>query len=428
MSPELVRNLWLEITTQRLVAMPAVLGLIFAVATVSEGAAALQATAWWIGLGLGVIWGARQAAGAVMGEVAARTWDSQRASALTAAEMTFGKLFGATAFAWYGVAICLAVFLAAGGTPLRGASLVLRVLFAHGVALFASLALLALGGRALVLTSLPHLAGIIAGAGIDDPLAWVVDETGWYGLAVDGEIFALATGALFCGWSVVGTLRLMARELTVPQRRWAWPCFVLFLAGFAGGFGWDDGATTGALRAAFLVTALSVTAAALIEPKTRGEIARLLGGRVGAAPPSVQALALAALLAALLGLRGVAAPEVMGRDITTLLPLSVVLFLGRDIALTRLVSLRGGGVRGAITAIVWFAVLYAAVPGLLGGAGAEALVALFLPIPAEGFGAGMAIALGAPGLQAVLLWVLLARRVRAGRGERPALAATAGRA
>jgi hypothetical protein len=422
MNPELVRNLWLEITPQRLAAMPAVLGLVFAVAFMAEGSEALLTTAWWMGLGLGVIWGARQAAGAVMGEVAARTWDSQRASALTAAQMMFGKLFGATAYAWYGVAICLAVHLAAGGAVERGAALVLRVLFAHGVALFASLALLALGGRALVMTSLPHLAGIIAGAGIDAPFAWMVDSSGWYGLGVDGAAFALAASAIFCGWSVLGAWRLMGRELTVPQRRWAWPAFVVFVAAFVGGFGWNDG-TMGALRAAFLAVAVTVAAAALLEPKSRSEITRLLGGRLAAAPPSLLALAVAALLALLLGLRGIAAPDVMGGDAATLLPLSVVLFLARDIALTRLVSLRGGGVRGAITATVWFAVLYAALPGVLGAAGAEVVAVLLLPIPADGLGPGAAIALGAPALQAVLLWALLARamaRPAATSGPRPA--------
>ncbi|WP_291298105.1 hypothetical protein [Elioraea sp.] len=427
MNAELVRNLWLEITPQRLIAMPAVLGLVFAIAHVAEGADALRTTAWWMGLGLGVIWGTRQAAGAVMGEVAARTWDSQRASALTAAEMTFGKLFGATAYAWYGVAICLAVFLAAGGDVARGASLGLRVLFAHGVALFASLALLALGGRALVLTSLPHLAGILAGAGMDDPLAWAVEETGWYGLGVDGAVFALATSALFCGWSVLGAWRLMGRELTVPQRRWAWPAFAVFVAAFAGGFGWSEGAV-GALRAAFLATTIAVAAAALLEPKSRGEIVRLLGGRVGDAPPSVQALALAAILAVLLGFRGVAVPEVMGSDFATLLPVSVVLFLARDIALTRLVALRAGGVRGAVTAIVWFVVLYAAVPGLLGAVDVAVLLPFFLPVPVVGLGAGTFLTLGAPAVQAVLLWALLAGRVRTGRAGRPALPTTGARA
>lgn len=428
MNAELVRNLWLEITPQRLVAMPAVLGLVFAIAHVAEGREALLTAVWWMGLGLGVIWGARQAAGAVMGEVAARTWDSQRASALTAAEMTFGKLFGATAYAWYGVGICLVVHLAMGGTMERGAALVLRVLFAHSVALFASLALLALGGRTLVMTSLPHLAGIVAGAGIETPLAWMAEASGWYGLGVDGAAFALASVAFYCGWSVLGALRLMGRELTVPQRRWAWPAFVLCAAAHAGGFGWSDG-TTGMLRAAFLATTAAVVAAALIEPKSRGEIVRVLRGSIAAAPPSLQALALAAVLAALLGLRGIATPDLLiSEDLVTLLPVSVVLFLARDVALTRLVSLRSGGLRGAVTSLVWFAVLYAALPGLLGAAGADALVMLFLPVPVEGFGAATAIVLAAPAAQAALLWAVLARRVRAGRPGQPALPATGARA
>jgi hypothetical protein len=95
------------------------------------------------------------------------------------------------------------------------------------------------------------------------------------------------------------------------------------------------------------------------------------------------------------------------------LPLAAVLFLARDIALVRLVSLRRGGVRGAVAAIVWFAVLYGMLPVLLAGAGAEGALVLFYPLPVEG--ASAALALGAPAAQAALLWALLARAVRQGR-------------
>src|SRR5205085_5181770 len=59
-----------------------------------------------------VFWGSRNAALGVAGEIRDRTWDSQRLSSLGAGAMTWGKLFGATAFNWLGGAICLAVLLA----------------------------------------------------------------------------------------------------------------------------------------------------------------------------------------------------------------------------------------------------------------------------------------------------------------------------
>lgn len=420
MNPEFLRNIWLEITPQRLAAMPAVLFLLFGVVWLSEGMRELPDAAWWTGIAIGVVWGARQAAGAVMGEVAARTWDAQRASALSPAQMALGKLFGATAYAWYGVVLCIAVLLATGGALADAATLALRTALSHGAALFASLVLLGLGGRALVLTSLPHLIGMLAGAGIEYPLAAISDATGWYGLSIEGTAFGLLSGLLLWLWSVIGCTALLGRELNVPRRAPAWPAFILFVAAYAAGFGWFD-SEHGPLRAAFLALGLLTATTALVEPKSRAEITRLLAGRLGEIPPSLQALAATAVVAVLLGFRPVRTPTydfsllpVDGSDFTTLLPVAGVLFLARDIALIRLLSVRRGGLRGAIAAIVWFAVLYGLLPVMLAGAGAEALLVLFYPVPVEGARVATALALGAPALQALVLWVLLARAVRQG--------------
>ncbi len=412
MNPELLRNLWLEITPQRLAAMPAVLFILFGTVWLSEGIGDLPDAAWWTGIAIGVIWGARQAAGAVMGEVAARTWDAQRASALSPAQMALGKLFGATAYAWYGVALCVAVHLVSGGSAAEAGGLVLRTALSHGAALFASLVLLGLGGRTLVLTSLPHLVGMLAAASVENLLMIMTNAGNWYGLALDGRAVALSSTALFWLWSIAGCIALLGRELNVRRRLPAWPAFIGFVALYAAGFGWDMG-EAGPLRAAFLALALLTANTALVEPKSRAEIARLLSGRFGAVPPSLQALAATAVVALLLGFGPVKAPA-HGSDFTTLLPIAAVLFLARDIALIRLLSLRRGGLRGAIAAIVWFAVLYGMLPVLLASAGAEALLVMLYPIPVEGIGTATALALGAPAAQAILLWVLLARAVRQG--------------
>ena len=69
MNPELQRNIWLELTTRRMIAMPIILALIF---TLPFGNATL---ATFLYLGLTLFWGTRQAAEAVASEVAQRTWD-----------------------------------------------------------------------------------------------------------------------------------------------------------------------------------------------------------------------------------------------------------------------------------------------------------------------------------------------------------------
>jgi hypothetical protein len=53
-------------------------------------------------------------------------------------------------------------------------------------------------------------------------------------------------------------------------------------------------------------------------------------------------------------------------------------------------------------------------PVVLAGAGAEAALMLFYPLPAEGASATTALTLGAPAAQGAVLWALLARSVRQG--------------
>ncbi len=103
MNPELRRNLWLELTPRRLATMAIILALIFFAAGLSGGddfrPASVAVVLYYF---IVVIWGARNAALCVVGEIRERTWDLQRLSSLGAAEMTWGKLFGATAYNWYG--------------------------------------------------------------------------------------------------------------------------------------------------------------------------------------------------------------------------------------------------------------------------------------------------------------------------------------
>ena len=83
MNAELRRNLWMELTLHRLVALPVGLVLVFmlvyAVANEDPGGSiAATAAALFAALAL---WGGVHAGDAVMGEVRGRTWDGQRMSA-----------------------------------------------------------------------------------------------------------------------------------------------------------------------------------------------------------------------------------------------------------------------------------------------------------------------------------------------------------
>jgi len=113
MNPEFQRNLWLELTPRRMILMAVVLGLcFFAAAVTTDGAVSGPGeTARWLYYLIVVVWGSRNAALSVVGEIRERTWDGQRLSSLGAGTMVWGKLFGSTLYNWFGGAICLAVIV-----------------------------------------------------------------------------------------------------------------------------------------------------------------------------------------------------------------------------------------------------------------------------------------------------------------------------
>ena len=123
-NPELRRYLWLELTTARLVAMPLVISALGLLAGASAWEAgqptggvdvlqAISAGAVTCFVLLVLLWGTRLAAGAVVREVADRTWDQQRLSSVGAWDMAWGKLFGSTVYVWYGGLLLLAVAVVA---------------------------------------------------------------------------------------------------------------------------------------------------------------------------------------------------------------------------------------------------------------------------------------------------------------------------
>ena len=89
MNPELRRMFWLEVSLQRLWLIPAViLGTALLLRQSGAGPAFVHGLAMFGFVVLTVIWGARQAANAVLDEVREHTWEIQRMSALSPWSMT----------------------------------------------------------------------------------------------------------------------------------------------------------------------------------------------------------------------------------------------------------------------------------------------------------------------------------------------------
>ncbi|MDA0338595.1 MAG: hypothetical protein O2910_01960, partial [Proteobacteria bacterium] len=249
MNPELRRNIWLELTTGRLIAMPVVLGILFSLpAGIGAGTSTLATILFFI---LTLIWGTRQAAEAVPSEVSENTWDWQRLSTLSAFQLTWGKLFGATLFTWYGGLMCLLVLLSEGA-GIRGlAHLIGAGLIAQGVAFLTGLQTVRVRGyRAASGSLMAQLIGIFAGvlalqigaaAKLGTIWSFAVSlgaSTGvtWYGFDFAADPFTTLSLFIFLAWTLLACYRLMMRELQYKARPWAWPAFVVFCCFYGAGF------------------------------------------------------------------------------------------------------------------------------------------------------------------------------------------------
>ncbi|MFT5181613.1 MAG: hypothetical protein ACI8S3_001497 [Alphaproteobacteria bacterium] len=274
MNPELKRNLLIEITAQRLVAMPFILGLIFAATWALEGTTGLITASETIFWALVFLWGTRKAAGAFDSEMANNTWDSQRLSALKAGQIFNGKLYGSSSFVLYGALLSLAVSAAArldlyamslvqpNSIPLRTIILdpsdilmstahdLLAGLLGLVVAMFVAVVLMARTRSSKgISVTLCQLFAIGAAGVFADRLGNVglsgfsraltndyLVTANWYGLSVPMVFFVTASLALYLFWAIIGTVRQLRSVLQFKGYRWAWALFVIFVGVYLAGF------------------------------------------------------------------------------------------------------------------------------------------------------------------------------------------------
>lgn len=279
MNPELKRNLLIEISAQRLIAMPVILALIFLAIWVTDGAknvASLSQVFIWL---LVFLWGSRKAAGAFDAELVNNTWDGQRLSALTASQIFFGKLFGGTAFVLYGALICLAVTVSVrlhlylvwledpSALPLSVsrwlfrpsdnawsvADIVLTSLLGLAVAMFVAVVLMsrARSSRGISVTAcqvvaigvaflIADLIGSNRFGGLFSAMAYYdrysYADVGWLGIDLPRRPFIIASLLIFLGWALLGAIRQLREILQIRSFRWAWGAFVIFIGVYLAGF------------------------------------------------------------------------------------------------------------------------------------------------------------------------------------------------
>jgi len=400
MNPEFRRQLWLQFSTTRLIVLPMLLAASFIAVYVnvsSAPAAPLAATAMLLFavlvLGMGTI-----AAGAsVMDEIADRTWDQQRMSAMQPWAMTWGKLAGASAYGWYGGALCLLVALPSVwvaeplAVVLRWALLgCLAGVFLQALLIAINLQLLKTSSRVSRRSGMWALLLILLwGGGLVLESLRRVNHIGWWNQAFEKLDFALASLALFAVCALVAAWRSMSEVLAVRKLPWGWPALALVATVYISGFGWTQRLPVlGAVGLS--VCAVLTYFALLTEPQQRPLWQRLVNAALGMQwrtvllqlPrwPTTLVLAIPfAVMTAMALNPNTAVPWTLSNAVL-LQPIAFALLLGRDCALALFFAFSPQTRRPVMAFAVLMLVLYAILPWLMRALGGPVLAGLALPL------------------------------------------------
>lgn len=400
-NPELRRNLWLALTTHRLLAAPLVIALCAALIMAASEKNALENLASAAATGFAamvLLWGTQLAGASVMEEARDRTWDAQRMSAIGPWAMTWGKLLGAPAFAWYGGGILLVIYLAAGGATgkwpvLRTSALMVGgAILLHAIALNASVLAARKGvnyrsGGVLIFLVLLMVMvgpGTMVMNDIDKPVRW-------WGQSVTRLNFLLGTATAFAAWALLGAYRSMCNALEIRTTPWALPAFILFAAVYFAGFAMrsnnSDPRALFGIFACGVVIAGGFTYLLLLAEKSGATTWQRLRVRADAAQwrRALQELPLwlVALTSGFVFATGATLTSPGGggtflRDVG-LAPIAVILFALRDAAIFQFFALARQPRRVEAATVFYLVLLYGILPGLLRAAGAELLADLVLP-------------------------------------------------
>ena len=407
MNPEFRRQLWLQFSPTRLVLMPALL-LLGAVAILlsSDRGDAASALALSSGVAFMVLvfgMGSRAASASVMDEVTERTWDQQRMSALQPWAMTWGKLAGATAYGWYGGAICLAIAvpcaLSVGrldglAVMLTAAAAVLTGVFLQALILAINLQLVKNGGRVVKRGGAWFL--IFLATAISTPLYSLLKHSGvvvWWNQPIDNVAFAMGSMGLLALCALVSAWRSMAEVLAVRQWPWGWPALALVATGYCTGFHATQQAQTFCL-VGMGFSALLTYFALFTEPQPRPlwqrVVSRAAAGQWRAALEQLPSWPTTLLLTCALALGSTAS---LGDLAATTVdpvwnaysqqPVALALLVVRDCLLALCFTFAPRARRQVMGALVTLVVLYGLLPWLVGTTGNTLLFGLVLP-PAAG--------------------------------------------
>ena len=400
MNPELRRNLWLELSAHRLLATPALIGLVSMLILVNSdgrGYAALATVAGFACLVLLTAWGSKMAADGIGDEARNRTWDAQRLTSIGPWQMTWGKLAGATAFAWYGGGLCLLVFIAAGvgqlpAPVLRLAGLIVAgSVLCHAVAFTGSLMAAQRNPGTRSSNALVWMFVLLSVA--SSARRWLAVDQGtvaWWGASYATVNFVLVSAVAFAAWAVFGAYRSMCSALHVPTTPWALVVFLCFVTVYLAGFtSLSNGSAAGLVAIMGVGVSLAACYGLLFMEQTGAMTLRRLQMRLNRRQWTRALQELpgwpVALLLALLFAIGTRLASIRDGGTWAIADAAFVfwLFAVRDAALMHCFAFARQPRRVVATTVLYLALLYGLLPWLLKAFGAHALADLLLPFSVE---------------------------------------------
>jgi hypothetical protein len=401
-NPEFKRNLWLSFSTHRLIGMPALLTLTFVAVALADFRTEVANSLYTASVSMFIfivwLWGARNANASIVDELRDKTWDQQRMSALDPWTMTWGKLFGSTAFNWYGGLMCLIVIATSGfASEKPDVIAILLTLCAGGIMLHAALIALNLHtseieSRVVQKGGLGWLAIIAVFTFLPSYSIYQPKQTLWWGMEISHALFWLDSTLLFALCATFAAWRVVCNALQVRTLPWAWPAFACILTLYFAGFAHINGRIDPVLLTGLFVAVPMSYVALLTEPNTllRWRKLRLLQdkkdwrGWLENLPLWPTSLLLSFLFALLILLTGT--EDHAANHLQFFQPqhaLTVALMLLRDACVLLFFSFAQNSKRAVGAAMLYLFVLNVLLPFLAGVADLKTVRYFFLPFDAE---------------------------------------------
>lgn len=418
-NPELKRNIWLEMQSNRLLIMPFVITLIYVFFFFTAGAENLAEVFIYPSLviyGILVfIWGNRQASEAVISEVNDETWSFQRMTSIGPWQMAIGKLFGSTIYTWYGAAYPILVYIiCAISLPDTLVKLKLLVhlilvgILSHSLCIALSLiGIRKNAGKSRIKSTFYFIVALIfSGSMASRSIGlFIGDEVPimWFGMEIDFANVIMMTLLFYVFWAVIGLYRTMRTELQFESKPWVWLAFMLSIMLHHSGFMYETEYLElkhKVVIGGYIALAISLALTYFMvfsEPKDVISFRRIIDrwkkrdwdGFLYNIPLWLVSYVVAVIAGIVLFIYVEGAPmsESIGRRIADelfpvnypFIPINFILFMTRDVAILLFLNLSDNKKRADMTALLYLVVLYGLIPGIMIVSDLDGIVAAFWP-------------------------------------------------